>query len=405
MEIKSVRNLPTEHASTDEVRDMFEAPARWPEPKREVPRRERTSPYLTVDEETVQPPVSAPARRTSPYVESPGPTPGAPAALTRPTTTKKTSPYAEEVRTDLAPAVHAGFGRVLIDLKPSRLSLGDRLELARLKSSKAVHRIVWLPEDAVVTLQPGAEFGEARALPWGQAGLETLGFAQENLRRSLRRLPLGKIGRTLGLYATIVAGVFVLFNFTAIQSQLSYRINPPTINPALVTASAQGAQPAPAPTGEFRLLIPKLGKDVPVVLSQSRQDKAMQAELLNGVVHYSGTALPGEPGNIGITGHSSNYFWVKSAYNDVFANLGALEGGDVAVIYYGGRTYRYQVTGKTVVDASQAEVLNPTPNKTLTLITCWPVGTSAKRLVVTLNQTDPVQANTPKVSADHLPEI
>lgn len=138
------------------------------------------------------------------------------------------------------------------------------------------------------------------------------------------------------------------------------------------------------------------------MLSASRDSKSMAADLEHGVAHYSGTAMPGEDGNVALTGHSSNYWWDKGAYNYVFQNLNALNPGDPVTIYYGGGTYTYQVTGKQVVSPNESQVLNPTSTKTLTLITCWPVYTNWQRLVVTAVQVDPAQT-TPTSVTNHLP--
>jgi sortase A len=115
----------------------------------------------------------------------------------------------------------------------------------------------------------------------------------------------------------------------------------------------------------------------------------MKEELSRGVVHYAGTARPGESGNVGLTGHSSNYWWDKGAYNYVFTNLDKLAPGDEVTLYHAGLTYRYRMTGSRVVPPEQAEVLAPTPTNQLTLITCWPRFTDWKRLVVSLEQIDP----------------
>ena len=37
--------------------------------------------------------------------------------------------------------------------------------------------------------------------------------------------------------------------------------------------------------------------------------------------------------------------------------------------------YRYEVTGKRIVEATDVSVLNPTSTPTITLLTCWPAGT------------------------------
>ena len=104
--------------------------------------------------------------------------------------------------------------------------------------------------------------------------------------------------------------------------------------------------------------------------------------LKDGVVHYKGTSLPGDGGNVFIVGHSSNYFWIRSDYNDVFALLDKLNKGDKIVINKNGTNYNYTVTEKKIVSPDDVSVLNNTNKEVLSLMTCWPVGTNINRLVV-----------------------
>lgn len=102
------------------------------------------------------------------------------------------------------------------------------------------------------------------------------------------------------------------------------------------------------------------------------------------MVRYPGTARPGEVGNAFIFGHSSNYPWVKSDYNDVFALLDNLQNGDEIIIFYNQKKYVYRVTDRAEVKPGDVKALESRdPNKKeLSLMTCWPVGTTLKRLIV-----------------------
>lgn len=141
------------------------------------------------------------------------------------------------------------------------------------------------------------------------------------------------------------------------------------------------------------ILIPKINVDAPIVWQVSEQD--IIKSLRNGVVHYKGTALPGQVGNIFITGHSSNYWWDKGQYNQVFALLEKMVVGDVIIISYKNTKYVYKVRNVFVVKPKDLSVLNPTATPTLTLVTCVPVGTTLNRLVV---QADQIWPAAPEVS-------
>lgn len=174
---------------------------------------------------------------------------------------------------------------------------------------------------------------------------------------------------------------------------------PLNYNKEVVTAKqlvkSEIAKSAPLEPGEVvptepTLVIPKTDITAPIVFVESTEEANIQAGLQKGVVHYFQTAEPGKVGNSFITGHSSNYWWDKGAYNYVFANLDKLAVGDQAKIYYGGNKYLYQVTNVRIVEPTDMSVLDQTIKPTLTLMTCTPPGTSWKRLIVSFDQIAPV---------------
>jgi len=138
------------------------------------------------------------------------------------------------------------------------------------------------------------------------------------------------------------------------------------------------------------LIVPKISVTAPILFIDTYDEATIQANLKNGVVHYYQTANPGKVGNSFITGHSSNYWWEKGAYNYVFANLDKLVVGDQAKIYFEGNKYLYQVSAVKTVEPTDLSVLDQTSKPTLTLMTCTPPGTNWKRLIVTFDQIAPV---------------
>lgn len=141
---------------------------------------------------------------------------------------------------------------------------------------------------------------------------------------------------------------------------------------------------------ENRLIIPKIGKNVPLVdvvstnvFDFDHMENIFMQELEKGVVRYPGSALPGEQGNSFIFGHSSNYPWIKGDYNSVFALLDNLEFGDEIIVYYKQRKYVYVIKEKKIVKPGDVKALDRDPSKKeLSLMTCWPIGTTLKRMLV-----------------------
>lgn len=158
-----------------------------------------------------------------------------------------------------------------------------------------------------------------------------------------------------------------------------------------------------------RVVIGKIGKNVPVVTVPDTKlvdgdyaglEKDIQASLLKGIVHYPGTANPGETGNAFFTGHSSNYVWVKGDYNNVFALLNEIVVGDKVTVYWEGQKYIYQAYDIKVVSPSETWVLQQSGNEypsIMTMMTCTPVGTSLNRLIIRSKQIypDPAANTTP----------
>lgn len=142
---------------------------------------------------------------------------------------------------------------------------------------------------------------------------------------------------------------------------------------------------------DTRLVIPRINRNVPVInvstesiikKDWAKLEKDMQEALRYGVIHYPGTARPGQQGNIVITGHSSYFLWDPGRFKDVFAVLHDVRLGDQILLYNDQKRYIYQVTNIKKIWPSELDVLQPSTENKLTLITCTPVGTNAKRLIV-----------------------
>lgn len=174
-----------------------------------------------------------------------------------------------------------------------------------------------------------------------------------------------------------------------------------------------------------RILIPKLNLNVPLVTpridSLLRQDwvqveSDIQDSLAHGVVHYPGTAKPGQAGNFFVTGHSSYYPWAPGQYKTIFARLQELNIGDEYWVYFKGDRHRYVVMEKKEVSPSDVTVLDQPENMRIsTLMTCTPVGTTLRRLILVAQEVDPItkvalkvgergeKPETPKLQLEALP--
>lgn len=127
----------------------------------------------------------------------------------------------------------------------------------------------------------------------------------------------------------------------------------------------------PLPFGEFRISIPRLRiKETKVFVDSNELDR--------GLVHLPGSALPGERGNVFISGHSSVLF------TNNFSRLQNMKVGDEIKVAVGGTNLLYKVLGIKVVDPADTSVISPPDSggRYLSLMTCVPPGLNFKRLIV-----------------------
>lgn len=159
--------------------------------------------------------------------------------------------------------------------------------------------------------------------------------------------------------------------------------------PSKTTATKTGSSASPTATPnpgtttykDPTLIVPALGVTAPIIFTASTSDRDILEDLKRGVVHYVNSAMPSEQGNVFIIGHSSNYPWEGGEYNYVFAFLNKLQPGDVAYIDFQSRRYVYTMTSKRAVEPSDLSVTARTNGHNLSLMTCYPTGTTSQRLI------------------------
>jgi sortase A len=98
-------------------------------------------------------------------------------------------------------------------------------------------------------------------------------------------------------------------------------------------------------------------------------------QLKKGVAQHVGTPNPGENGNIVFSAHND-------IFGEIFRELDKLQPGDVVILYTSQRQYTYVITGTQIVAPTAVEVMAPTPNATVTLISCYPYLIDNQRIVV-----------------------
>ncbi len=213
---------------------------------------------------------------------------------------------------------------------------------------------------------------------------ERIATGQERKKRNLRRfLPL-IIGVTVALVI-----LFLQYNRLIFAPIMAY-VSP---NSDTVATSIEAINPTitQAVSPEPRLIIPKLNIDVPVAFGISTNE--VDAAMNHGVAQFSipgANAMPGQIGNLVISGHSAGDIYSSNPYKFIFSGLERLTVGDLIYVNYNSVRYTYQMTRSEVVEPTDvaALILN-TDKPMLTLITCTPLGTSRFRLLIIAEQISP----------------
>lgn len=226
-----------------------------------------------------------------------------------------------------------------------------------------------------------------------------------NRKEIIRFLILKSIGNFLVLFALFgVGATFGPALFFEVQYQLYqmqgvyYTIADPS-HPAEV-AEAKTAAPQNLPslffpgdkhqvlvpnTTQFSLVIPKIGANAKVFanIDPSRPENYLPI-LKQGVAHAKGSALPDQDGTVYMFAHSTDNFWDVGLYNAIFYLLKDLNKGDAVTIFYNDKRYNYTVTNTLITDPNDIKYLTQSraTDKQVILQTCWPPGTTWKRLLV-----------------------
>ncbi len=188
----------------------------------------------------------------------------------------------------------------------------------------------------------------------------------------------------------LLVSVFLQYNRVVFGMAAAYT-TPGNVDPQnIIVNPSSDASVGPDP----RLIIPKLNVDVPVIYGVNAADHNAQMKAMEkGAAHFSiagANAVPGQVGNAVFSAHSSNDAFAPGDYKFVFAQNEKLVKDDIMYMHYQGKRYTYAVTKKEVVMPNEvSRVQIQTDKPMLTLISCVPLGTAEKRLLVFAEQISP----------------
>jgi len=181
--------------------------------------------------------------------------------------------------------------------------------------------------------------------------------------------------------------LFFLFFYPVIREELKYQLKRDGRPTEVLTKSEAEKTEVPAedilvPVDEkFGIVIPKIAANAKVFPNVDPQNSnEYQKALTKGVAEADGSVDPGELGNIFIFAHSGVDFYEAARYNAVFYLINKLEKGDEIYLFHDKNKFTYRVTDKKIVTEDRTEYLaGDLQKKTVTLMTCWPPGTTCAR--------------------------
>ena len=225
--------------------------------------------------------------------------------------------------------------------------------------------------------------------------------------RDRKRVRLDRFLMTVEVLGVIGLVVIFIYGFNLMKNlnkQVSESLVQPTLTPtAIITAlvlpsghtpPVDGSQPVfneaeipehlrplmqsianlPVPTAgpqqAIRLQIPSINLDASVVQGDGWE------QLKKGIGQHSGTADPGQAGNLVVSAHND-------VFGELFRDLDQLKNGDPIVVYTAARAYTYIVTDSQIVEPTRVDLMAATKTATITLISCYPYRVDNKRIVVT----------------------
>lgn len=225
----------------------------------------------------------------------------------------------------------------------------------------------------------------------------------EKIRTSAKRVKSSKH------FVPAIAGVCVMLVFVFLQyNSMIFAYVAAYISPSSVTPSSIIAQPNGSIVvgPESKIYIPKIRVDANVIYDTTPDQVSQLKAMEKGVAWFGITGANSKPGQVGntvLSGHSSND-WLESGDNKfVFARLEQLQLGDMIYLHYNTTRYSYTITKREVVKPTEInKLVYETDRPVLTLITCTPLGTAEKRLLLTAEQVspDPAKAATAPDSTD-----
>ncbi|OGD86586.1 hypothetical protein A2164_03460 [Candidatus Curtissbacteria bacterium RBG_13_35_7] len=145
----------------------------------------------------------------------------------------------------------------------------------------------------------------------------------------------------------------------------------------------------------FSIIVEKIGADAPIVANvDPTNEEVYKAALKRGVAHALGSAFPGQPGVTYLFAHSTDTIFNVPRFNAIFYLLKDLKPGDKLVVFFNNKRFDYVVTESKITEAEDVSYFTmQTSEQILVMQTCYPPGTTWKRLLVIAKPVNSIAAD------------
>jgi LPXTG-site transpeptidase (sortase) family protein len=212
----------------------------------------------------------------------------------------------------------------------------------------------------------------------GEVSISNIVARLKQLARRLRLLGGGLV------LISLVGFIWIFFPLA--QVELNYWLNPPPPErkPGKLAGLVEDWPNWDVPDTGYSIFIPKIDARSKIVKDVDAGDEAAYLEALKqGVAAAQGLSYPGQLGTTYLFAHSTNSPINFARYNAVFYLLDRVDVGDSVEVVFEDKLYRYETVERKIMDPEDVSLLVPqSDDEKLVLQTCYPPGTTWKRLVI-----------------------
>jgi LPXTG-site transpeptidase (sortase) family protein len=150
-----------------------------------------------------------------------------------------------------------------------------------------------------------------------------------------------------------------------------------------VPSGAGESTVAASPEYPVKISAPTIGLNQTISNPSRADETTLDQALMQGAVHYPGSGLLNEDGNVLLFGHSSYLPVVYHQAYKTFNGIQNLKVGETITVSSGSAAYDYEVTSVKFAKATDDQVIDLSKNsRRLTLVTCNSFKTKSDRFVV-----------------------